>query len=256
MELEEVRTEIDRVNEELLRLFEKRMALCGQVAAYKQAHHMEVFVPAREVSILEKVQKQSIPAFAEYNLRFFNTLLSLSREYQQKLLENGNDKPGLPAEIHTPRLHLIQLDESAAPAVYSITSDPEIMRETTLQVHQNEEDAVSLIRAMTKQGCFAYAVFDPEQKFIGICGTSPNRLDPFCLNLHLLIAKSAFQNGCGSELLELMVDAAQKFTPAKLLCIQVPEQSTSIRHILKNRGFETDSVRNTDAAFQTYRISL
>ena len=34
MELEEIRTQINALNAELLHLFEKRMKLCGQVAEY------------------------------------------------------------------------------------------------------------------------------------------------------------------------------------------------------------------------------
>ena len=37
MELSEIRPQIDAVNREMLRLFEKRMALCAQVAACKKA---------------------------------------------------------------------------------------------------------------------------------------------------------------------------------------------------------------------------
>ena len=57
MELNEIRLEIDRINREMQTLFEERMKLCGQVAQYKGAHGMEIFVPAREEAILDAVRR-------------------------------------------------------------------------------------------------------------------------------------------------------------------------------------------------------
>ena len=47
-ELEDVRAELDGVDRELVRLFEKRMALCREVARYKLAHGMPVLDAARD----------------------------------------------------------------------------------------------------------------------------------------------------------------------------------------------------------------
>ena len=56
MELSQIRQKIDALNADLLRLFEERMRLCAQVASYKQENGMEVFVPSREVEILNRVR--------------------------------------------------------------------------------------------------------------------------------------------------------------------------------------------------------
>ena len=61
MELSEIRREIDQINREMQELFERRMELCGQVAAYKGAHGMEIFVPSREEQILEAVRQRAVP---------------------------------------------------------------------------------------------------------------------------------------------------------------------------------------------------
>ena len=45
MNLEEIRTEIDALDKELLALFERRMDLCRDVALYKKEHNLPVFQP-------------------------------------------------------------------------------------------------------------------------------------------------------------------------------------------------------------------
>ena len=40
MDLNEIRMQIDQLDQSILHLFEQRMELCQQVAAYKKAHHI------------------------------------------------------------------------------------------------------------------------------------------------------------------------------------------------------------------------
>ena len=252
MELDAIRTEIDKVNEELLRLFEKRMALCGQVAAYKQAHHMEVFVPAREVAILEKVRQLADPAFSEYDLRFFNTLLSLSREHQQKLLEEGNKGNGLPAELQTPGLHLVPLTEKAAAAVFSLTSNPSIMQPPGFPVHRSPEETAEFIREMTGLGCYAYAVLNREQQLIGVCGFIPCRNEDSCMILRILPVSDA-------ELLRLLADAARKFLAVRFLRTDLPVECIPARRLFEQCGFTAGAVYpcpDSDGLRREYRLSL
>lgn len=90
-DINRLREEIDQVDRELLRQFEKRMELCGQVAEYK----MEAGRPVRD---LER-EKQKIAALqAEANGDFnknstaelFSQIMSISRKYQyQTMAERG-----------------------------------------------------------------------------------------------------------------------------------------------------------------------
>ena len=52
MELSEVRTRIDAVDDQLLELFLERMALSEEVAAYKNEHHLPILNKSREREIL------------------------------------------------------------------------------------------------------------------------------------------------------------------------------------------------------------
>ena len=91
MELSEIRPQIDEINRQMLELFEKRMELCKEVALYKQAHDMEVFVPAREAAILQWADEAASPELRAYAAAYFGAVLQLSRDYQNASL-------GRPAE--------------------------------------------------------------------------------------------------------------------------------------------------------------
>ena len=56
MDLELIRKQIDQVDQELVSLLEKRMALVEQVVAFKKTSGKPVFDSKREESIFEKVR--------------------------------------------------------------------------------------------------------------------------------------------------------------------------------------------------------
>ena len=59
MELSEIRTKIDAVDDQLLDLFLQRMALSEEVAAYKNEHHLPILNKQREREILAKVTERA-----------------------------------------------------------------------------------------------------------------------------------------------------------------------------------------------------
>ena len=56
MELENLRNEIDQIDQDLVQLFVKRMQIAEQVADIKKANNMPIYVPTREREILQKVE--------------------------------------------------------------------------------------------------------------------------------------------------------------------------------------------------------
>ena len=95
MDLAGIRPQIDAVNKEMLRLFEERMALCKEVALYKQEHGMEVFVPEREAAILRWVEETASPELRPYAKAFFGAVLQLSRDYQNASLDRPAEETAL-----------------------------------------------------------------------------------------------------------------------------------------------------------------
>ena len=84
MELNELRNQIDAIDDQLVNLFCRRMEISAQVADYKKEHNLPVFVPARERAILKTVAEKAGPEMANYTRVLYSMLFELSRSYQSK----------------------------------------------------------------------------------------------------------------------------------------------------------------------------
>ena len=78
MELSEIRTKIDAVDDQLLDLFLERMHLSEEVAAYKNEHRLPILNKERERAILAKVTEKSGDK-ERYAYHLFSTLFELAR---------------------------------------------------------------------------------------------------------------------------------------------------------------------------------
>ena len=82
--LAQCRKEIDRIDGELMKLFEERMNVVLDVARYKKENNMEIFHKDRENQVIEKnlsrVKNKELLPYAEEML---HALMDISKEYQQ-----------------------------------------------------------------------------------------------------------------------------------------------------------------------------
>ena len=85
MELSEIRTKIDHVDDQLLKLFLERMELAEEVAAYKNEHHLPILNKTREREILAKVQAAAGDK-EHYAYHLYSTLFELARSRQAELI--------------------------------------------------------------------------------------------------------------------------------------------------------------------------
>ena len=84
MELNELRTEINRIDDEILKLFLKRMDVAEQVADYKRSHDLPIYQPQREREILKKVAEKAGSEMGGYARVLFSMLMELSKSSQNK----------------------------------------------------------------------------------------------------------------------------------------------------------------------------
>ncbi len=84
MDLKELRKEIDQIDDELVQLFCKRMAVSARIADYKKANDLPIFVPAREAEKLQDVAEKAGPEMAVYSRVLYDLLFELSRGYQSQ----------------------------------------------------------------------------------------------------------------------------------------------------------------------------
>ena len=87
MDLQEIRAQIDGIDDELVRLFERRMALAGDVAAYKREQGLPVSDRTREREIVSRVTQGMDEQNAAYTKVLFSTLFDLSRSAQDRALQ-------------------------------------------------------------------------------------------------------------------------------------------------------------------------
>ena len=82
MDLNELRNEINGIDDEILGLFLRRMALARQVAEYKREKNLPIYQPQREQEILESVAQRA-GELGGYAGELFTTLMDLSKQYQR-----------------------------------------------------------------------------------------------------------------------------------------------------------------------------
>ncbi len=95
VDLAESRKKIDAIDKEITRLFEERMEVANDVAAYKRSTGKKVFDPERENQKLETLRGLASNEFNEVAVEdLFRQIMSISRKYQyQKLGPTANDIP-------------------------------------------------------------------------------------------------------------------------------------------------------------------
>ena len=91
MDLKDLRNEIDEIDDELVKLFAKRMDVATRIADVKKEKSLPIFVPAREREKLADVAEKAGPEMANYTRVLYSMLFELSRSHQNKL--NGNISP-------------------------------------------------------------------------------------------------------------------------------------------------------------------
>lgn len=89
MDLNEIRSEIDKVDSELVKLLERRYELVSQVAKAKAASGAAVLDRSREEQVLNGInQKIKNRAFAEPILDTYVGIMDVSKQFQSGYLEN------------------------------------------------------------------------------------------------------------------------------------------------------------------------
>ncbi len=87
MNLDELRLQIDAVDTELIRLFEKRMRVAADIARYKQENHLPVLDASREEVKLNDVASKLPEDLQDYSRALYKELFALSRDHQSRLLQ-------------------------------------------------------------------------------------------------------------------------------------------------------------------------
>ena len=99
MNLTECRENIDRIDDEILKLFIERMEVVASVAEFKRKNGMATSQKPRERDILQRVSEQAGEEIEDYARILFSTLMDLSKSYQNK--KNADGEGVLATKIKT-----------------------------------------------------------------------------------------------------------------------------------------------------------
>ena len=86
-ELENLRERIDTIDKEMIALFEKRMDIVADIAAYKIKNNLPILNQNREDIVISKVK--AIVKNKEYTdsaIEFIKDIMEISKKFQQNLI--------------------------------------------------------------------------------------------------------------------------------------------------------------------------
>ncbi|MFS9053273.1 chorismate mutase [Streptococcus infantis] len=88
MDLDNIRQEIDKIDDQIVQLLEERMHLVEGVVAYKKASGKPILDTKREEVIFEKVKSRvGNKKYEETIVETFSDILKRSRDYQDKTIK-------------------------------------------------------------------------------------------------------------------------------------------------------------------------
>ena len=86
MDINELRKDIDRIDEELVSLIREIMETAAKIGEYKRENNLPVYDPARERELFARVGELAGEDFASYTKVLYSTMTDVSRSYQRKLM--------------------------------------------------------------------------------------------------------------------------------------------------------------------------
>ena len=88
-DLKELRVEIDELDHDIQRLFEKRMQVAADIAAYKKEKGLPVLDSTRETEKINSLKASASDAFMAGGIaRLYETLMAISRDYQKERMNH------------------------------------------------------------------------------------------------------------------------------------------------------------------------
>lgn len=166
-DLQDSRKEIDIIDEQIIRLFEKRMDICKDVAAYKLHTGKPVLDRKRELDKLKTLKAQASNKFYGHGVEeLFEQIMSMSRKMQYKLLteEGVNSDIGFDIVDDLPKED-VTVAYQGIPGAYSQQAATEYFGDKSSYVNVSTfREAMKYVR----DGKADYAVLPFENSSAGI----------------------------------------------------------------------------------------
>ena len=167
MDLNELRGQIDGIDDELVQLFCRRMEVAEQIAEYKRQNDLPILVPAREREKLRDISQKAGSDMANYARVLYSMIFELSRSHQSKcnLVSGELHKKILDSIENTPKL-FPQAPMVACQGVegaYSQIACEKIFKSPMIMYFKNFEGVFTAI----EQGLCQYGILPIENSTAG-----------------------------------------------------------------------------------------
>ncbi len=187
MDLAHARSEIDRIDTEMVRLFEERMKMACEVAEYKKANNLPVYDSQRERNVVNRLADKIDPEFERYLRMLYATMFSVSRSYQhQKIYPAGKTQQQLESLLQQPPRPFPEKAKVACQGVegaYSQNACEKMFQFPDILYCKNFED---VFKAVDEERC-EYGVLPLENSTAG----SVSQVYDLLSQYHFYIVKSA-----------------------------------------------------------------
>jgi len=167
MDLQQLRQQIDGIDQQLVQLFCRRMEICGDVARYKKENGLPVLDSARERSKVNALMQQADEPFEDSVASLYSLIFELSRSYQNKLLGSSSQLPAVIAKAieDTPQLFPQKAPVACqgVEGAYSQQACEKLFRMPGIMYFRNFEGVFSAV----EKGLCQYAVIPLENSTAG-----------------------------------------------------------------------------------------
>ncbi len=165
MDLNAYRNEIDKIDDEIVRLFQQRMDVAAQIAAYKKENGLPILQPARERAKLAEVSQKSREDMQSYMRVLYSLLFELSRTYQERGSRTELYDKIEAAIENTPRLFPQSANVACqgVEGAYSQLACEKLFKNPQIQYFRNFEGVFSAIEA----GFSQYGILPIENSTAG-----------------------------------------------------------------------------------------
>lgn len=91
--MEDLRKQLDEIDQQMRDLFEARLDVVSEVAQYKIKNNIAVLDSSREAIIIERgLNAIKNDNYKQYYKQFLDTQLDVSKQWQEEIIKNDNSK--------------------------------------------------------------------------------------------------------------------------------------------------------------------
>ena len=199
MNLENIREQIDEIDNQLIALFKQRMEAVTEVAKYKKENNLPVFSRKREREILNRISLLTGEDMAVYARTLYNTIFDISRSYETKKI---NDVSNTVKKIK----HVIETTDKVLPSTATVAcqgTEGAYSEEATGKLFANPSvmyfEKFKGVFEAVRQGVCRYGVLPIENSVHGSVSEVIDLMAEYDFNIvksakvqinHVLLAKS------------------------------------------------------------------